>query len=104
MGPFEALIILAVVLLLFGPKNLPKLGRIFGQGIHKIRESVDDDEDDDGPTVHPPVSDNGRIEVSDSDIEVGDVRYCPKCGAEVDGGWHFCGRCGAKLESEDNVD
>ena len=75
MGPFEALIILAVVLLLFGPKNLPKLGRIFGQGIHKIRESVDDDEDDDGPTVHPPVSDNGRIEVSDSDIEVGDVRY-----------------------------
>jgi sec-independent protein translocase protein TatA len=43
LGMPELLIILVVTLLVFGPRNLPKLGSMFGQKIHEIRDAVDDD-------------------------------------------------------------
>lgn len=51
-GP-ELLIILIVVLVIFGPKNLPKLGRMAGDAIHKTRELSDglyEDDDDEVKT------------------------------------------------------
>ena len=43
MGVPELLIILAVILLIFGPKNLPKLGGMLGRTVKKIRGRVEDD-------------------------------------------------------------
>ena len=43
MGMPELLIILAVALLIFGPKNLPKLGGMLGRTVKKIRGRVEDD-------------------------------------------------------------
>ncbi len=45
IGPFrigmgELLIILVVVLLIFGPKNLPKLGSALGKTVKSLREGV----------------------------------------------------------------
>ena len=37
------LVILAVVLVIFGPKNLPKLGGMLGRTVKKIRGRVEDD-------------------------------------------------------------
>jgi len=54
-GPWELLILLAVVLLIFGPKRLPSLGRSLGQGARQFRDSIrghHDREDDDD--VAPP--------------------------------------------------
>ena len=31
----------------FGPKNLPKLGKMFGQTMKGFKEGIDDDDDDD---------------------------------------------------------
>ncbi len=55
MGPFgiqELLIIGAVALLFFGPRNLPKLGRALGDSIREfksagkeLQKSFDDDKD-----------------------------------------------------------
>ena len=45
MGMPELLIILAVILLIFGPKNLPKLGGMLGRSVKKIRGRVEDDVD-----------------------------------------------------------
>lgn len=49
----ELLIILVIVLLIFGPRNLPKLGRIFGKSVKEFRgaatkmsESMDDEDDE----------------------------------------------------------
>lgn len=39
--------ILIVVLIIFGPKNLPKLGKMFGQTMKGFKEGIDDDDDDD---------------------------------------------------------
>lgn len=47
IGPTELLMILIVVLIIFGPKNLPKLGKMFGQTMKGFKEGIDDDDDDD---------------------------------------------------------
>ena len=47
IGPTEIFMILIVVLIIFGPKNLPKLGKMFGQTMKGFKEGIDDDDDDD---------------------------------------------------------
>lgn len=55
IGVTELLIILAVVLLIFGPKNLPKLGSAVGRTVKNLREGMNSapdlkiDEEDDRP-------------------------------------------------------
>ena len=41
LGPWEILLILVVVLILFGAKRLPELARGLGQGINEFRDAVD---------------------------------------------------------------
>lgn len=46
MGLPELILILAVVLIIFGPKNLPKLGGMLGRTVKKLRGRVEDDGDE----------------------------------------------------------
>lgn len=39
-GPLEIAIILIVILVLFGPKNLPKLGTAIGKTVKNLREGL----------------------------------------------------------------
>ena len=41
LGPWEILLILVVVLILFGAKRLPELARGLGQGVNEFRDAVD---------------------------------------------------------------
>jgi len=38
----ELLLILLVVLVIFGPKQLPKLGRMFGKTMKEVRTGIDE--------------------------------------------------------------
>ena len=40
MGGFELVIILVIVLVIFGPKQLPKLGKMFGKGAADLRNGI----------------------------------------------------------------
>ena len=40
LSPWELLILLAVVLLVFGPKRLPEMGRSLGKGMREFRNSL----------------------------------------------------------------
>ena len=40
---FEWIVILVVALLIFGPKNLPKLGKALGSTVKNIREGMSED-------------------------------------------------------------
>ncbi len=59
MGVPELLIILAVILLIFGPKNLPKLGSALGKTVKNLRDGMgagkkeleDADDDDDEEVI-----------------------------------------------------
>jgi sec-independent protein translocase protein TatA len=39
-GPLEIIVILVVVLVLFGPKRLPDLGRSLGTGMREFKDSI----------------------------------------------------------------
>ena len=43
MGPLELVIVLGIVLLIFGPKSLPKLGSTVGKTVKNIREGMEED-------------------------------------------------------------
>jgi sec-independent protein translocase protein TatA len=71
MGPIglpELAIVLVVVLLIFGPKRLPGIGKSLGSGMREFKEGIsgkadpDADEDDDGrPQLAPTqASDEAR--------------------------------------------
>ena len=40
IGPMEVIIVLAVALLVLGPKRLPAAGRSLGQGMREFKDSV----------------------------------------------------------------
>ena len=40
LGAPEMLVILIVALVIFGPKNLPKLGSAIGKTIHNVKEGM----------------------------------------------------------------
>jgi sec-independent protein translocase protein TatA len=54
IGPTELIIVLVIVLLIFGPKRLPGLGKQLGSGMREFKDSIsgkgsdDDEHGDDG--------------------------------------------------------
>ena len=65
MGVPELLIILVVVLLIFGPKNLPKLGASLGKTVKNLRKGMSD-EDEETPSKKT-AADEEEVEVVDED-------------------------------------
>ena len=47
VGPLEIAVVLVIVLIIFGPKRLPELGRSMGKGIREFRGSLGGENDDD---------------------------------------------------------
>jgi sec-independent protein translocase protein TatA len=47
IGIWEILILLLVVLLVFGPKRLPEMGRSLGKGMREFKESISGNDVDD---------------------------------------------------------
>ena len=47
------LILLVVVLIFFGPKRLPEMGRSLGRGLREFKESVTGNDRDDEPAALP---------------------------------------------------
>ncbi|MEW6621806.1 MAG: twin-arginine translocase TatA/TatE family subunit [Bacillota bacterium] len=45
IGPWEIALILAIVLIIFGPGKLPQLGKMFGRALGEFKSSVKDVED-----------------------------------------------------------
>jgi sec-independent protein translocase protein TatA len=56
IGPLELGIVLLIVLIVFGPKRLPGLGRQLGSGMREFKDSITGkDKDDDEPDAKPTV-------------------------------------------------
>ena len=59
IGPLELVIVLAIVLLIFGPKKLPQLGRSLGGGLREFKGAVtgrNKDDDDEPDLIEGPDS------------------------------------------------
>jgi sec-independent protein translocase protein TatA len=48
-GPLEIIVILVIVLIVFGPKRLPDLGRSLGRGMREFKDSVTGKDKDELP-------------------------------------------------------
>src|ERR671927_297730 len=73
IGPLELAIVLLIVLIIFGPKRLPGLGRQLGSGMREFKDSItgrdrdDDDDHDDDEAIEREVAtpdDGGRREAA----------------------------------------
>jgi sec-independent protein translocase protein TatA len=55
IGPLEIAIVLVIVLIIFGPKRLPGLGKQLGTGMREFKESITgqnkDRDDEEGPSA-----------------------------------------------------
>ena len=118
LGIPELAIILIVVLIIFGPKNLPKLGASLGKTVKSVREGMEEGEE-------AATADKPKAEIAESaDVEPApapevaaepepapvpvpaaepaparDSVFCTKCGTENDADAAFCKNCGNKLSA-----
>ena len=68
-GVWEILLLLLVLLLVFGPKRLPEMGRSMGRGMREFKDSLtgkdkgeDEDEDEDGERQAAIVTTTATVE------------------------------------------
>ena len=60
IGPLELIIVLVIILVIFGPKRLPGVGKSLGQGMREFKDSITGkDKDDDEPDAEPIVRQQG---------------------------------------------
>ncbi len=105
MGPMELIVILVVVLVIFGPKNLPKIGSALGKTVKNVREGMEGDDDkkdekksksaDDDDEAVEVIADDDDADADDSASD--DAQFCGECGAKNPAGAGFCSKCGHKL-------
>jgi sec-independent protein translocase protein TatA len=64
LGPTDLAIILVIVLVLFGPKQIPKLSRMFGKAMKDLREGMEGKEEaetTENPTAIPAAKEEGPV-------------------------------------------
>lgn len=74
IGPLELAILLLIVLVIFGPKRLPGLGRQLGSGMREFKDSItgkdkDDDDEDERDAVGTPAQRPSRAEIDPTAAE-----------------------------------
>jgi sec-independent protein translocase protein TatA len=84
IGPLELGIILLIILIVFGPKRLPGLGRQLGTGMREFKHSItgkdrdDDDDDEDRDAFGEPAGRPARGELdrspSEPEVVTGEAR------------------------------
>lgn len=65
IGPWEIAILLVIVLLVFGPKRLPEMGRSLGKGMREFKNSITG-KDEDLPAELPATTETEKEPVSAS--------------------------------------
>jgi sec-independent protein translocase protein TatA len=66
IGPTELIIVLVIVLLIFGPKRLPGLGKQLGTGMREFKDSISGKggKDDDRDEEEPPTPQRREVEAA----------------------------------------
>ena len=78
IGPLELGIVLLIILLIFGPKRLPGLGKSLGTGMREFKDSItgrnkDDDDDAGLRELDPAAREDARPVGDDGDRVEGEV-------------------------------
>jgi sec-independent protein translocase protein TatA len=121
MGMPELIVILVVILVIFGPKNLPKLGSALGKAVKGVREGVDSvnteleaakesvdntaknakgEQAADAPITATAVVGEVPVEAAaaapaETAAAAPAAAFCSQCGAGFEADARFCKKCGA---------
>jgi sec-independent protein translocase protein TatA len=93
IGPFEGLIILAIVVLIFGVGKLSDVGGALGKSIREFRKAAR--EDDEPSTVA-----SSQSQATEAAHTSG--RTCSNCGAGLESAAKFCNECGTAVQAAVN--
>lgn len=94
LGTPELVVILAIALLLFGPKNLPKLGSTIGKTAKNFRDSMESK-----PKEEQNDSDEIIVELDTKPLGNTSQKYCDQCGEPASESSRFCTQCGSELKN-----
>ncbi len=62
IGPLEIGIVLIIVLVIFGPKKLPELGKSMGRGIREFKGSISGNDSDEADKQLSKAKDNSPVD------------------------------------------
>jgi sec-independent protein translocase protein TatA len=73
IGLPELIIVLVILLVIFGPKRLPGLGRSLGSGMREFKDSItgrtkDEEEDDEPRQLDPPAAVSSEQRAADERV------------------------------------
>ena len=57
IGPMELIIVLAIALIVLGPKKLPDAGKSIGKGMREFKDAISGGGDKDEPVLVPAATD-----------------------------------------------
>ncbi len=90
IGPFEMIIILAIVIIIFGVGRLPEVGGAIGRSLREFRKASSEPEESEAES-NSEHSASAAVEVTQ--------RSCTNCGAQLAAESKFCAGCGTPVQA-----
>jgi sec-independent protein translocase protein TatA len=97
IGPFELLLILAVVVIIFGVGRLPEVGGAIGKSIREFRRTSQEPEKPQQQLSQPEVRSDLQSPASEAPPAAASTLSCPRCGSSNAATARFCSECGVSL-------
>jgi len=99
MGPPGIIIVVVILILIVGPKQLPKLGKQLGSTMKSVRTGLDE------MNAEMKSEDAAKLAAPDKGAAPAapDTLVCPKCGMVVASGTKFCPECGAEIKAPETA-
>jgi sec-independent protein translocase protein TatA len=90
IGPWELVVVLVIVVVIFGAGRLSDVGGALGKSIREFRKATQDE-----PATQPPAAAPLASPTVTPSVAV--ENKCPSCATVNPTGQVFCGQCGTRL-------
>ena len=95
LGPWELVIILLIVVVIFGAGRLAEIGGAVGKSVREFRSATHDDDKPVAATTTVAPAQTTTPVVTTTVVQA--ENKCPSCATVNPVGQVFCGQCGSKL-------
>src|SRR5438132_2786035 len=103
LGPWELIVILLIVVVIFGAGRLSEVGGAVGKSIREFRKATGDESHPATPpaAVNPPVASASSAQPlaapTAAPVATATENKCPSCATVNPTGQVFCSQCGTRL-------
>lgn len=94
LGPWELIIVLLIVVVLFGAGRLSEIGGALGRGIKEFRSATRDEPAAPATPATPPAAVSASTTAATAPAP---ENRCPSCGTVNPSSQAYCGQCGTRL-------